>query len=47
MIDPRLQDAMAGQIKANVTHVDTSHVPMLSKPEAVANAIIAAAARAQ
>ncbi len=47
MIDPRLQDAMAGQIKAKVTHVDASHVAMLSKPEAVANAIIEAAAKAQ
>ncbi|ACC74899.1 alpha/beta hydrolase [Paraburkholderia phymatum] len=47
MIDPRLQDAMAAQIKSKVTHVDSSHVPMLSKPEAVANAIIEAAAKAQ
>lgn len=47
MIDPRLQDAMAAQMKAKVTHLDSSHVPMLSKPEAVANAIIEAAAKAQ
>nr|WP_245253665.1 alpha/beta hydrolase [Paraburkholderia sp. LEh10] len=47
MIDPRLQDAMAGQIKANVMHVGASHVAMLSQPQAVANAIIEAAAKAQ
>ncbi|SEJ34415.1 alpha/beta fold hydrolase [Paraburkholderia diazotrophica] len=47
MIDPRLQDAMAAQIKAHVTHVDASHVAMLSQPRAVADAIIAAASRAQ
>jgi pimeloyl-ACP methyl ester carboxylesterase len=47
MIDPRLQDAMASQIGATVTHVDASHVAMVSQPKAVAEAIIAAASKAE
>ncbi|MEX3935369.1 alpha/beta fold hydrolase [Paraburkholderia phymatum] len=47
MIDPHLQDQMAKNIDAQVTHVNASHVAMLSQPEAVANAILAAARRAQ
>lgn len=47
MIDPHLQDQMAKNIHAQVTHVNASHVAMLSQPEAVANAILAAARRAQ
>ncbi|NML32500.1 alpha/beta fold hydrolase [Paraburkholderia antibiotica] len=42
MIDPALQLEMAKSIDAKVTRVDTSHVAMLSQPQAVANAIIAA-----
>jgi pimeloyl-ACP methyl ester carboxylesterase len=47
MIDPKLQDAMASNIGATVTHVDSSHVAMLSKPADVAAAIIAAAEKTQ
>jgi len=47
MIDPRLQEAMAAQIGATVTRVDASHVVMLSQPKAVADAIIAAASKAE
>jgi pimeloyl-ACP methyl ester carboxylesterase len=46
MIDPHLQAKMATQIHAQVTRVDASHVAMLSQPEAVANAILAAARNA-
>jgi hypothetical protein len=45
MIDPHLQAAMASQIGATVTHVNSSHVAMLSQPNAVAAAIIAAATK--
>jgi len=44
MIDPSLQRAMAERISAHIVNVPTSHVPQLSKPAQVANAIIAAAA---
>ncbi|CAB3766703.1 alpha/beta fold hydrolase [Paraburkholderia humisilvae] len=47
MIDPHLQDAMAGAIGAKVTHADASHVVMLSEPKVVADTIIAAASKAQ
>lgn len=47
MIDPHLQAKMATQIHAQVTRVDASHVAMLSQPEAVANAILAAARNAR
>jgi pimeloyl-ACP methyl ester carboxylesterase len=43
MIDPRLQQAMADHIGAKVTHVNASHVVMVSQPAAVANTIAAAA----
>ena len=45
MIDPRAEEAMARQIGATTTHVNSSHVPMLSQPKAVADAIIAAASK--
>ena len=44
MIDPGLQKAMAEKISARIVTLPTSHVPQLSKPEQVANAILAAAA---
>lgn len=43
MIGPPLQETMAKRIKAKVFKADSSHVVMLSKPEAVAAAIIEAA----
>ena len=43
MIEPALQKDMAARISAHVTSVPTSHVPQLSRPADVANAIIAAA----
>jgi pimeloyl-ACP methyl ester carboxylesterase len=43
MIDPRLQKAMAGKISAHVVVVQSSHVPQLSRPAQVADAIVAAA----
>jgi pimeloyl-ACP methyl ester carboxylesterase len=45
MIDPRLQEAMAHEIGATVTHVHASHVAMLSHPKSVADVIIAAASK--
>jgi hypothetical protein len=42
MIDPALQLQMAQHIGAKITRVDTSHVAMLSQPQAVADAIITA-----
>ncbi|MFZ6777097.1 alpha/beta fold hydrolase [Undibacterium sp. Ji83W] len=42
MIDPGLQAAFAKKINAVTTTLPTSHVPMLSKPKAVADAILAA-----
>lgn len=47
MIDPRAEDVMAKKIGATTTHVNSSHVPMLSQPKAVADAIIAAASKVQ
>ncbi|APA88207.1 alpha/beta hydrolase [Paraburkholderia sprentiae WSM5005] len=47
MIDPALQSEMAKHINAKITRVDTSHVAMLSQPQAVADTIIAAARVAQ
>ena len=44
MIDPGLQRAMAEKISAHIVNVPSSHVPQLSKPVQVANAIIDAAA---
>jgi pimeloyl-ACP methyl ester carboxylesterase len=43
MIDPAAQREAATKIKATVTSLPTSHVPMLSKPREVADVIIAAA----
>jgi pimeloyl-ACP methyl ester carboxylesterase len=43
MIDPTAQRDMAKKIKATVTALPTSHVPMLSRPKDVADVIIAAA----
>lgn len=42
IIPPPLQVAFADKMKATTSHVASSHVPMLSQPEAVAAAIIAA-----
>ena len=39
MIHPDAQRALARKIKANVTVLPTSHVPMVSSPDAVADAI--------
>jgi pimeloyl-ACP methyl ester carboxylesterase len=47
MIDPRLQEAEAAAMHASVTRVKSSHVAMVSQPQAVANAIIAAASKIQ
>jgi pimeloyl-ACP methyl ester carboxylesterase len=44
MIDPSLQKAMAQKIGARLSTTHASHVPFLSKPEQVAEAIAAAAA---
>jgi pimeloyl-ACP methyl ester carboxylesterase len=38
------QEKMANGMDATIEHVDASHVPMLSKPQAVANFILKAAA---
>jgi len=43
MIDPTLQEAMAEKISAHIVRVPSSHVPQLSNPAQVANAILAAA----
>jgi pimeloyl-ACP methyl ester carboxylesterase len=43
MIQPALQHSMAGKIAAHVVSVKTSHVPQLSQPRQVADAIVAAA----
>jgi pimeloyl-ACP methyl ester carboxylesterase len=37
------QERMAARMNATVAHVDSSHVPMLSQPKAVANFILQAA----
>ncbi len=44
MIQPALQKAMAEKISAHIVILPASHVPQLSKPTQVANAILAAAA---
>ena len=44
MIQPALQKAMAAKISAHIVSLPTSHVPQLSRPAQVANAIVAAAA---
>lgn len=43
MINPEAQRALAQRIGATVTTLATSHVPMLSQPERVAEVILAAA----
>ena len=43
MIHPDAQRALAKKIKANTTALPSGHVPMLSKPEQVADVIVAAA----
>jgi pimeloyl-ACP methyl ester carboxylesterase len=43
MIDPALQKAMAEKIHAHVVSLTSSHVPQLSRPAQVADAILAAA----
>jgi hypothetical protein len=43
MIEPALQKAMAEKISAHVVNVPTSHVPQLSRPAQVADAIVTAA----
>lgn len=45
MIAPEAQRVMAANIKATMTSVRSSHVPMLSRPKEVAGAILAAAKR--
>jgi pimeloyl-ACP methyl ester carboxylesterase len=45
MIAPELEQAFAKKINATTTTLQTSHVPMLSQPEAVAKVILAAAQR--
>ncbi|WP_322013462.1 alpha/beta hydrolase [Paraburkholderia sp. J12] len=47
MIDPHAEAAMAEAIGATTSHVDASHVVMVSHPKAVADAIIAAASKVQ
>jgi len=47
IVAPDFQMKLAKQIGAKVTHVDASHVPMISKPEEVAEVIIAAARQAK
>jgi len=45
MIAPQLEQSFAKKIGATTTTLQTSHVPMLSQPKAVADVIIAAAQR--
>lgn len=47
MINPKLQEKMAAQIKAKVTKLPTSHLAMLADPASVTNVIIAAANKVQ
>ena len=42
IIPPRLQGFFAQRMNAEVTQLDSSHVPMLSQPEAVADVILKA-----
>jgi pimeloyl-ACP methyl ester carboxylesterase len=44
MIDPAAQEFMAKRMKASLTSLKTSHVPMVSRPKDVAAVILAAAA---
>lgn len=43
MIQPDAQRALAKRIRAKTTTLDTSHVPMVSQPQRVAEVIVAAA----
>jgi pimeloyl-ACP methyl ester carboxylesterase len=43
MIDPNLERALARKIHAKTVEVESSHVPMLSQPQRVAQVIIDAA----
>ena len=43
-VNPELQRFLATRMKAQVTETETSHVPMLSKPELVVDVIRKAAA---
>lgn len=43
MVNPKMQEKMAANIKAQVTEVPTSHVAMLADPKSVTDVIIAAA----
>ena len=45
MIDPALQRAFAAKLKATTITLKSSHVPMVSQPQKVADVIIAAAQR--
>lgn len=47
MIAPQLQEAMSSHMKATVLRVSSSHVPMLSHPDAVVASIVAAAESAK
>jgi pimeloyl-ACP methyl ester carboxylesterase len=47
MLDPTLQKAMAEKISAHIVSLPSSHVPQLSKPTQVADAIVAAAGSAK
>lgn len=47
IIPPPLQQIFADTMKATAVHVSSSHVPMISHPQVVADAIIAAAEGAQ
>ena len=42
MIQPNVERAMASKIKATITSLPTSHVPMQSRPKDVAAVILAA-----
>ena len=44
MIQPDAERAFAKKIKATTTELKSSHVPMVSQPQAVADVIVAAAA---
>jgi pimeloyl-ACP methyl ester carboxylesterase len=47
MIEPKAQDAMSKRMKASVTTLQSSHVPMLSQPDKVVGVILSAAKGAQ
>lgn len=42
-VHPELQRFLATRMKARITEADTSHVPMLSKPELVIDVVLKAA----